>query len=245
FGPAALRGTAYLVHHLRRSLCSQFCASGAQGKLPLLAALTVFKRNIEVNLKFKNEYGLSDIVAIFAFLMSGLALYQSYKANEGYIVQGGGPVAVGIVDRNTCEMLASIPIIFHNSGKRAVSLRRYVPAGIDEVLFVKDGKIIKDRNPTYDFYISGKQDESMIETLQKAKKFGVYDLDSYSFIDTLIEPGEIHEASIIILIHSMDNKLPLIDRMMVATDVEFGNGQTLEIRSAFNAQVSTPERCRS
>ena len=45
-GPPALRGTAYLVHVLRRSLCSQFRAKRAQGKLPLLAALC-FAMNIE------------------------------------------------------------------------------------------------------------------------------------------------------------------------------------------------------
>ena len=193
-------------------------------------------------LKFKKEYGLSEIIAILAFVMSGVALYQSHKASEGYIVQGGGIVSVATVG---CDILSSIPVSFHNSGKKAVSLRRYIPAGVEKVLLVKSGEIIKHGKPEYEFYITESQEGPIEFSLHNAKKIGPYDLESQSFIDSLIKPGETYEASILVLVKSENNEAPLVDIIMVAVDAEFGDGQVLEVRSSFNAQHNRSGRCSS
>ena len=57
------------------------------------------------------------------------------------------------------------------------------------------------------------------------KDWTFYDLESQSFIDSLIKPGETYEASILVLVKSENNEAPLVDIIMVAVDAEFGNGQ--------------------
>ena len=75
-------------------------------------------------------------------MISGLALWLSHNANDGFIVQGGGSASVAVaVVEDGCSVMVSLPLEFHNSGNRALTLRRFIPGSIDKVLSTKDSTI--------------------------------------------------------------------------------------------------------
>ncbi|MGF1713348.1 hypothetical protein L4D08_00365 [Photobacterium chitinilyticum] len=192
-------------------------------------------------MKFKKEFSLSDVIASLALIVSAVAFWQSYKANDGFIVQGGGPALVSGI-KNECSVMVTIPLEFHNSGKRALTLRRFTPAEIDNVLFVNGNKIDIERRISYEFYISSEEYSNTNELLQKVRKIGEYDLSKYASSNYLIEPGKVFKTNVIVVSRPFSNKVQLADRIFVAFNTEFSNGQTVELRSGID--ISVPESMR-
>jgi len=213
----------------------------ANYNFPLIAALTA-KGNLELSFTIKKEI---DIFALLAILISVAAFWQSYKSNDGYIVKGGGLVLVHPYKSSTCNVLFSIPVSYHNSGKRAVTLKRFIPSHLPKVMFTKSEKIITKVAIDYKFYILEGNITKPSEVLRKLEKTNEYPLDSYKEFGVLIKPNEVYEASIIITAQNYSNNKYIFDDIMVAVDVEFENGQILEHRLAIDAKKDILGVCGS
>lgn len=191
----------------------------------------------------KKEIGLSDLFALFALTISAAAFWQSYKSNDGYIVKGGGLVLVHPYKNSTCNILLSIPVSYHNSGKRAVTLKRFMPSDVPKAIFTKNQKIIKEVKVDYKFYILEGNHTKPRNIFSKLEKITEYPLDSYKQLGALIKPNEVYEASLIITAQNYKNNKRIFDDVMVAVDVEFENGQSLEHRLAIDLKSNVPAEC--
>jgi len=191
----------------------------------------------------KEEVGLSDVFTLFALVISAAAFWLSYKSNDGYIVKGGGRVVVHPYKTLTCNILLSIPVSYHNSGKRAVTLRRFIPADVPKVIFTKNQKMIKEVEADYKFYILEGNFTKPSNILTQLENVAEYPLDSYKHLGVLIKPNEVYEASLIITAQNYNNNKIIFDDVMVAVNVEFENGQSLEHRLAVDVKSNIPALC--
>lgn len=183
--------------------------------------------------------------AFIALLISTAAFWQSYKSNDGYIVKGGGRALVYPYKRTSCNMLVSIPVSYHNSGKRAVTLERFIPSNVPKVIFTKNQKLIKELVVNYKFYILEGNDTNPSQILSKLEINNEYPLDYYKQLGVLIKPNEVYEANLILTAQNYENNTRIFDDVMVAVDVEFGNGQIIEHRSAIGLKSNTSTICGS
>lgn len=186
-----------------------------------------------------------DLFAVLALLISAAAFWQSYKSNDGYIVKGGGLVLVHSYKNTTCNVLLSIPVSYHNSGKRAVALKRFIPSSVPKAMFTKNQEIIQDVMVDYKFYILEGNITKPSEILSKLEISAEYPLDSYKHYGVLIKPNEVYEANIIITAQNYKDKKFIFDDIIVNVDVEFENGQILEHRSAIDTTTNIPAACGS
>ena len=131
-------------------------------------------------------------------------MYLSYKANEGHIVKGGGIVSVTAFGY---DLLSSILVNFNNSGKKAVSLRHFVPSDVEKVLLTKGERVISTDEFEYEFYITESSQSYLELSLYDARRIGSYDLEAQPFIDVLIKPRETHEANILVLVKAVGNEI--------------------------------------
>ncbi|MCC2617354.1 hypothetical protein LJ739_13970 [Aestuariibacter halophilus] len=196
-----------------------------------------------MNISIKKEI---DLVAIFALGVSAVALWQSYQSNDGYIVKGGDRALVLPYKVGDCQTLVSIPVSFHNSGKRAVSLERFIPAdNVPSLIFLKNQEIVEEVNVNYKLHIfEGKlHSPKMIFNLLKTTP--EYPLESFKHLNKLIKPGDSFEASFVVTAQDYVNGEKVLDYIMVAIDAEFSNGQLLENRSAIDLKTNSSRVCNS
>lgn len=186
-----------------------------------------------------------DLIALLALMISGIALWLSYQSTDGHIVKGGGRVLVHPYIDRSCQMLVSIPVSYHNSGKRAVSLQRFIPAeDVPSIIFLKNKEIIKEV-VSYKLHIFEEKVLTPTHMFNLLETTPEYSLESYRYLDILIKPGDTFEASFVITAQDHINGKKLFDDVMVAIGTEFSNGQVIEHRSAINLETDSLRVCGS
>lgn len=187
-----------------------------------------------------------DLIALLALVISGIALWLSYQSTDGYIVEGGGRVLVHPYIDKSCQMLVSIPVSFHNSGKRAVSLQRFIPTeNVPPIIFLKNKEIIKEVGVGYKLHIFEEKILTPTHIFNLLKTTPEYSLESYRYFDKLIKPGDTFETSFVITAQDHINGEKLFDDVMVAIDTEFSNGQVIEHRAAIDLKTNSLRVCSS
>ena len=191
----------------------------------------------------KKEIGISDLFSLVAVIISAAAFWQSYKSNDAFIVKGTQKTLVHPYKDSKCNMLVSIPVSYHNSGKRAVPLNRFVPADVPKAIFLKNRNIVEEVDVDYRFYILEGNLVNPNEILTLLNKTNEYPLESFKHFGALIKPNEVYEASIVIHAQDHANGERIFDDVMVAVDVEFGNGQIIEHRAGIDLKTNIPHIC--
>ncbi len=197
-------------------------------------------------MKFKNEYGISDIIAIIALVVSFVACWQSYKANEGFIVKAGGPWVISNLG-DECSVMVSIPVEFYNTGKTAVTLERFTPDKLEKVILSKNNNLLLNHKVGYDFYIVDGDFSEPKKLYQQAKKVGVYDLNSYAISDYLIKPNSVFKTNIVIVSKAFVDEQQVFDRVYVSLNASFSNDQVIEIKGTIGVDVPRKyfQNCKS
>ncbi len=195
--------------------------------------------------KFKKELGWSEVIAFGALVISAVALWQASSSNDGHIVKGGGIVTTGIVDDEECLFIAKIPIEFHNSGKTAVSLDRFIPGNIDTIIFLKDNKVLDSKDVEKELYLSNQPMISYLPMWVKLVRQGVpFNPDSYAHIGSLIHPNESYIANLVLLAKNNIDSQSLSDGVGISFSAEFSNGQSLPLNSHIQVTQLDDGKCR-
>ncbi|MHA2937353.1 hypothetical protein ACXJY6_03545 [Vibrio sp. RC27] len=141
--------------------------------------------------KFRKEIGWSEIIALGALILSGLAYITSLNANKPFIVHGSGLINYAAINNDQCSYALSVPITFHNSGKQSVTLKQLLPDGdFPLVSFVNFSEKDLDMNLPYKVYMSntsiGPVPLMWLEQIKTLPEFKA----SYKHIGELIRPSD-------------------------------------------------------
>ena len=194
-------------------------------------------------MKFRREFGLSEIISLGALVLSGFALWYSSQSNEGHIIQGGGAVQLATLKESGCVYAMSFPVEFHNSGKKAVALKQLTPIeSISTVLISLDNKF--EKNIKYKIYLSnsgiGPVPMLWLQKIHAQKEFE----PSYKHIDDLIHPGDSYRFNVILLIepYSQINGYSK-PTVFVGFNAVFSNGQNLPVRTSVEISEYKEGKC--
>ncbi|PMO69129.1 hypothetical protein [Vibrio splendidus] len=198
--------------------------------------------------KIKKEVGIAEIISFFALVMSGVAIWFSYQSNEAFIVQGGGLIQTSTIkDYKTgqCNFVLAMPITFHNSGKKAVSLKQLAPSDdLDSIFFASGKSLIPAKNIKFKQYLSftgiGAVSSMWLSQVTSGGEFK----PSYNHIDDLIRPNETYQFYRVVVIDSV-NELKQLEtpRVFLSLNAIFSNDQVQSVNSAINLDLSVNQQC--
>jgi len=189
-------------------------------------------------LNFDRKFGIAEVISFFALIFSGYVLWTTNRANDPLIVYGSGAIATTTFKEGSeCNLVLSIPVLFHNSGKQAVTLQRYVPTEISRVMLSRKDELQEVTEGGYELYLSALpaiyQDKSLwIESVRSTQKI---DLKSFSYTNTLIPPNTQYHMYMVLVVNPYPNGEPDFEDVMFSADAEFGNDQIISI--SFTTQV--------
>ena len=194
-------------------------------------------------MKFRKEFGLSEIISLGALVLSGFAFWYSSQSNEGHIIQGGGAVQLATIKESGCVYAMSFPVEFHNSGKKAVALKQLTPPDSVSIVLISLDKTI-DKSIKYKIYLSN-SGIGPVPTLWLQKIHAQHEFEpSYKHIDNLIYPGDSYRFNVILLIEPYSQlKGHLKPVAFVAFNAVFSNGQNLPIRTSVEINGYQKEKC--
>ena len=199
-------------------------------------------------LKFKLELGFAEVISFLALVVSCVALWLSYQSNEGLIIQGGGIVQTAMIKgerSNQCKFVLAVPVSFHNSGKKAVSLERIAPPDHSQtVMFASGEKLEFGESPKYKQYISH-TGIGVIPSVWLSQVMSMREFEpSHSYIGDLIRPSETYSFYRVLVIESAKELDALIQpHVFLSLDVKFSNGQVESVNNAIGLDISTNQKC--
>lgn len=193
--------------------------------------------------KFKREIGYPEIISIVAILLSAFAIWKSHQNDEGFIVQGSSTVTTTNLIGD-CLYVVTYPIQFHNSGKKAVSLERFIPAGIKPIMFSSGGEILKEEEIKSNLYLHRNYNNFNINEIHKTiQSNNKLSLSDYKFMRKLILPGDTFNAAFVITIDKKQQLPKLPNHIFVAINTEFSNNQELEYTAGISLTPEELENC--
>ena len=191
-------------------------------------------------MQFERKVTVSDIVAVIALLVSLLALFVSYRANNPYIVFGVEDLRFGAAPSaiaGECDVLLSYSVEFNNSGQRSATLERISALdNLPPVLLSKNAQILPEGLVSLEVYMLSSPLE-MIEFWPTLRRnLAPIDLDSPFFLSTIVAPNStvtLHFVVVMDLFEGDDLKADQILLSSLVTDSAGGNHQ---IKMALNAR---------
>lgn len=198
-----------------------------------------------MSFQFKKEISITDIIAIFAIIISCISLWKSFEPDDGFIVSGGGILNSKIEYDGDCHYLLSIPVEYHNSGKRALTLRRFVTDDLPKVLFLKSNSLNTDEPLlTYKSYQVNNASDLSYGWLKHLSKLPQFQPEKSFYFDGLIKPGDSFVTNIVVDVLAYEKGVVLADSIAIAFDAEFSNGQVIPLRISTNIQPYDESICR-
>lgn len=194
-------------------------------------------------MKFRREFGVSEIISLGALVLSGFAFWYSSQSNQGFIIQGGGAVQVATLKESGCVYAMAFPVEFHNSGRKAVALKQLTPTeSTSTVLISLDNKI--DVNIRYKIYLSN-AGTGPVPMLWLKKIHALQEFEpSYKHIDDLIYPGDSYRFNVILLVEPYAQLKGYSNpTAFIGFNAVFSNGQNLPIRASVEINEYREEKC--
>lgn len=195
---------------------------------------------------FRKEFGVSELISLLAFILSGFAFLYSTKANDAYIVGGGGIVSYTTVQQgNQCSFVMTIPVDFHNSGKEAVTLKQLAPpVDVNSMLFSDNNEILATKDINYHMYLSSSNIISpsvfWITQFKNREEFE----PTYNHINDLIEPGQRYGFYVVIIVDSVNELRKYSDlSSFFSMRAIFSNNQEIPINSAIKIDTQALKEC--
>ncbi|OLQ88275.1 hypothetical protein BIY22_08915 [Vibrio panuliri] len=199
-------------------------------------------------MKFKLELGFAEVISFLALIVSCIALWLSFKSGEGLIIQGGGLVQTAVISddqKNQCKFVLAVPVTFHNSGKKAVSLERIAPPEHSQsVMFASGHELEFTKSPKYKQYLSnsgiGVIPSMWLSQVSSMREF----VPSHNYIGDLIRPNETYSFYRVLVIDSTDEVSQLIDpKVFLSLEIKFSNGQVEHVNNAIEIDLSANQKC--
>jgi hypothetical protein len=195
-------------------------------------------------MKIKKEITLSDVLAFLALIISSYSIWYNIQSNKGYIIQGGGfSHYTTIKENDNCSFVISIPIQFHNSGKKAVTLEQLTPPTNKKFIIFSNQNTILKNNLKYQIYMS-KTDIGVIPSMwiKKIKSYEEFQ-PGYKFIQKLIKPN--HSYTFFLILVMDINQNFNYDKLYTYINFQalFGNEQKIEIKKAIDIDVKKIKDC--
>ncbi len=187
---------------------------------------------------FKREFGVSDIIAGAALVVSIYALWQTSGANDPYLLVGNGPVMAGVFNNpetNKCEFVAQVPVTIDNSGKKSIIFERLIQdRELPPVLYSKHREFLSQGDIPYEIYLTQFNMRSPTEWEHASQTALKLDIQAAEHISQLIKPGHSLDRWLVIKspVRGTSNIVPT--SLYIALLVEFSNGEHKDIRAAIN-----------
>ncbi len=188
-------------------------------------------------MKFKKEFGISEILAVVALLISVVALIQSHRASNPYLVLGVDDLrTMAYHNGDTCNMLLSFSVEFNNSGQRGATLQRMAaPNNNPPVMFVLEGQIVDKKKRPYEiFFLPGRIENLDIYWNTLRKRFKPLDLQRPSFIQRIVSPNSSEKLFFAVDAPMSAPSPPREDKMLIAFDLDDNKGNRHEVRMALD-----------
>jgi len=195
-------------------------------------------------MKFNKEFSSTDVIALFAVLISCVSLWKSFQSSEAFLVTAGAEQISNVEFDGQCHYLLSIPVQFHNAGGKAVKLLKYVPSELPTAIFIKNiGSKVKEPNVLYKVYKESDGSKFAYGWLNYLKKLPEFSPENHYFLNKLIKPGETYITNFIFDIQPYAKSELLADSVAISFDAVFSNGQTLSIKSISDIQPFNKRVC--
>ncbi len=182
--------------------------------------------------KLKREFGLSDLIALGAVVISAIALWQSSQSNDANIIYGGGTVSYATVEESgKCSYALAFPFEFHNSGGEAVVLKQIAPRNANDpgVTVIAKDSILKEKDISYRMYLTQKPMVNFHPWLWEVKRQAQF-RPSYNHVGEIIYPGSSYQFHVALII-DMNEKLRSQTELSAGVHFEtiFSNGQVKSV----------------
>jgi hypothetical protein len=203
-------------------------------------------KGVPVSFQLKKEISITDFIALFAIIISCISLWKSFQPDDGFIVSGGGLLNSKIEYDGKCHYLLSIPVEYHNSGKRALTLQRFVTIDLPKVLFIKsNGSVISEPLLTYKSYQVNNGSNLAYGWLKHLSKLPQFQPEKSFSTNNLIKPGDTFFTNIVVDVVVYQKGKALADSIAVAFDAEFSNGQVIPLRVSTDIEPYSHAICGS
>ena len=173
-------------------------------------------------------------------------MWKSFQPDDGFIVSGGGPLNSKIEYDGKCHYLLSIPVEFHNSGKRALTLQRFVTIDLPKVIFIKsNGSIVSEPSLTYKSYQVNNGSNLAYGWLKHLSNLQQFQPEKSFLTNNLIKPGDTFFTNIVVDVVAYKEGKPLADTIAISFDAEFSNGQVIPLRVSTDIEHYNQAICGS